>query len=64
MKRMVCNKQKFSFPEEDGCPDALYSLLVNLANKRRLFSMQRNTDRNKYHTGMQILFGYAYEYLH
>jgi len=26
--------------------------------------MQGNTDTNKYYTGIQISFDYAYEYLH
>lgn len=42
----------------------LFPLLVNLANKWSLFLVQGKTYTNKYHTGMQILFDYAYEYFH
>lgn len=64
MNRLVCYKKKFLLFLEDALM-LLFQLLVNLANKwRSLFGAGKKTYTNKYHTGMQILFDYAYEYLH
>lgn len=66
MNRSVCYKKKFLlFLEEEGCFDAFISTACAFSQQvEASFWCREKTYTNKYHTGMQILFDYAYEYLH
>lgn len=66
MNRLFCYKEKILlFLEEEGCFDAFISTPCESSQQvEASFWCREKTYTNKYLTGMQILFGYACEYLH